>query len=87
MAMEETKSLVRELIEAHNETKDVNIQVAIEKALGHRIKSDTIKVTILDVQECAVVFEDQPDGSQDPIGLIVIDYSEPCLEFKALADE
>lgn len=84
--MEEPKSVIRELIEQHNIKRDQNIQDGIEKALGHRIKSDTIKVTILDATECGVVFEDQPDGSQTVVGVVTVDFSEPCLEFRALAN-
>lgn len=42
--------------------------------------STTPQVNIIDAHEVAVVFVDE-----QPVGVVTVDWSEPCLEFKPLA--
>lgn len=56
----------------------------MSQSLGRPITSgkDSPKVTVLHSAECAVVFMDD-----EPVGLLTIDWGEPCLIFKPLKND
>lgn len=75
-------STIRELIQETN-AQGVGHPIfkEMQAKLGKDIQKAKPQVTVLDKQEVAVVFI-----SEQPVGLLTIDWSEPCLEFKPLKD-
>lgn len=72
-------STIRELIEEIN-TEGTNYLVpTIEDHIGADVVAGTLKVTVLDAQETAVVFL---DGAA--IGILTVNFEEPCLVFEGL---
>lgn len=76
-----TMSTIREMV------MEINAQGAkhpifkeMEKKLGYPVIDKKPQVALVDWHNMAVVVI-----NENPVGIITIDWSEPCLEFKPLA--
>jgi len=72
-------STIRELI---NEVRDTGkSHPFIQQLTAAGVPTTkTPQVSIIDAHEVAVIFVDE-----QPVGVVTVDWSEPCLEFKPLA--
>lgn len=74
-------STIRELInEVNAQGKAHPLFKEMAAALGYDIAAKKPQVSILDSAELAVVCV-----NEKPVGVLSVDWSEPCLDFKPLA--
>lgn len=74
-------STIRELIQETNAMGKAHpLFKEMSAALGYDAAAKKPQVTIMDNAELAVVCIDEK-----PVGVLSVDWSEPCLEFKPLA--
>lgn len=74
-------STIRELIQETNAMGKAHpLFKEMRAALGYDVAAKKPQVTIMDSAELAVVCIDEK-----PVGVLSVDWSEPCLEFKPLA--
>lgn len=82
------QSTIRQLLrEVANTGESHPIFKEMRAKLGREVivKGKGPTVAIVDWHEMAVVILG-PDTDEEPVGMLTIDWSEPCLEFKPLKD-